>query len=150
MIARSMKFGPLQIILFIVLALGAGWIGSLGAQHWSQSDTPNIGIHSFVHEELGLDKTQQAQVEKLENGFEIKRKALELSLRSANANLAAAIEEEHQYGPKVSEAIEAVHVQMGLLQKATVEHLFRMRALLKPDQQRAFDKRVSQSLTNGS
>lgn len=145
-----MKVGPLQILLLFLLALGAGWIGSLGAKHWSDSDDQNVGIHSFVHEELDLDKPQQTRLAEVESDFAIRRKALELALRSANADLAAAIEKEHQYGPKVSEAIEAVHVQMGLLQKATVEHLFKMRELLKSDQQKAFDRRVSNSLIAGS
>ena len=145
-----MKIGPIQIILLVLLALGAGWVGSLGAKHWSQNEDQNVGVHSFVHEELDLDKTQEAQLEALEDDFAIRRQALDLALRSANADLAAAIEEEHQYGPKVSKAIEAVHVQMGLLQKVTVEHLFEMRALLKPAQQKAFDERVSNSLTAGS
>ena len=145
-----MKFGPIQIILLVLLALGAGWIGSLGAKHWSQSDDQNVGVHSFVHEELDLDKAQEKQLAELESDFGIRRQALDLALRSANADLAAAIEEEHQYGPKVSTAIEAVHVQMGLLQKVTVEHLFKMRALLNPAQQSAFDEQVSSSLTAGS
>ena len=145
-----MKIGPLQIILLVLLALGAGWVGSLGAKHWSQNEDQGVGVHSFVHEELDLVKAQETQLEALEGDFAIRRQALDLALRSANADLAAAIEEEHQYGPKVSKAIEAVHVQMGLLQKATVEHLFEMRALLNPAQQKAFDERVSNSLTAGS
>jgi|TARA_R100001244_G_scaffold44182_3_gene39827 Spy/CpxP family protein refolding chaperone len=145
-----MKIGPLQIILLVLLALGAGWVGSLGAKHWSQSEDQNVGVHSFVHEELDLDQAQETRLSELEGDFSIRRQALDLALRSANADLAAAIEEEHQYGPKVSKAIEAVHVQMGLLQKATVEHLFKMRTLLNPAQQKAFDERVSNSLTAGS
>jgi|TARA_R110000787_G_scaffold40418_1_gene100474 Spy/CpxP family protein refolding chaperone len=145
-----MKFGPFQIILLVLLALGAGWIGSLSAKHWSQSNDQNAEVHSFVHEELDLDKAQEKQLAALESDFAIRRQALDFAIRSANADLAAAIEEEHQYGPKVSKAIESVHVQMGLLQKATVEHLFKMRALLNPAQQRAFDEHVSNSLTAGS
>lgn len=145
-----MKIGPLQIFLLVLLAFGAGWAGSLGAKHWGQSDDQNVGVHSFVHKDLDLDKTQETRLAELEGDFAIRRQALDLALRSANADLAAAIEEEHQYGPKVSTAIEAVHVQMGLLQKVTVEHLFKMRALLNPDQQRAFDEQVSNSLTAGS
>lgn len=145
-----MKIGPFQIILLILLALGAGWAGSIAAKHWQPSDDQNVGVHNFIHEKLDLDRTQEKRLSALESDFAIRRQALDLALRSANADLAVAIEEEHQYGPKVSEAIEAVHVQMGLLQKATVEHLFKMRALLNPAQQKAFDKRVSNSLTAGS
>jgi hypothetical protein len=35
---------------------------------------------------------------------------------------------------------------MGALQKATLEHVFAMRAILRPDQQARFDEVVSESL----
>jgi len=44
-------------------------------------------------------------------------------------------------------AIEAVHENMGALQKATVEHIFNMRRLLTDEQQKAFDARVGNALT---
>ena len=77
-----MKFGPIQIILLVLLALGAGWIGSLGAKHWSQSDDQNVGVHSFVHEELDLDPAQEKQLAELESDFGIRRQALDLALPS--------------------------------------------------------------------
>ena len=57
------------------------------------------------------------------------------------------MDEEHEYGPKVASAIEDVHERMGDLQKATIAHVFEMRTLLTPDQQRAFDRHVSDALT---
>lgn len=142
-----MKVGPIRMIVFLLLALGAGWLGAYGANSWSEQKTKAQGIHNFVHHELDLSSTQQQQLSKLEADFAVKRKSLELSLRAANADLAAAMEAEHEYGPKVNSAIETVHERMGALQKATVEHVFDMRRLLTAEQQKAFDARVGNALT---
>ncbi len=142
-----MKIGPVRIIMLTLLALAAGWIGAFGAGHWSRQDTQSQGIHGFVHGELDLSGDQKLALDELESGFAVRQKSLELSLRAANADLAAAMEQEHEYGPKVNAAIETVHDRMGQLQKATVEHVFAMRRLLTPDQQRAFDARVAGALT---
>lgn len=142
-----MKIGPVRIIMLLALALAAGWLGSYFANYWSQQDVETQGIHSFLHNELDLTDTQLMQLRALEADFAIKQKSLELSLQAANADLAAAMEAEHEYGPKVSSAIEAVHEKMGALQKATVEHVFNMRRLLTDKQQDAFDARVGNALT---
>lgn len=57
------------------------------------------------------------------------------------------MENEHEYGPEVSAAIDEVHARMGDLQKATVRHVFDMREILEPEQQRQFDRKVSDALT---
>ncbi len=57
------------------------------------------------------------------------------------------METEHEYGPEVSAAIDEVHARMGDLQKATVRHVFDMREILEPEQQRQFDRKVSDALT---
>ena len=142
-----MKLSPVRIIILLALAFAAGWLGSYCASHWPQQNVETQGFHGFVHDELDLTDSQLAQLEKLETDFAIKQKSLELSLRAANADLAAAMEAEHEYGPEVSLAIETVHEKMGALQKATVEHIFNMRRLLTDEQQIAFDARVGNALT---
>ena len=79
--------------------------------------------------------------------FAVRRKALELEMRAANARLAEAIDEEHGYGPKVTAAIDNSHIMMGELQKETLEHLFAMRAILNPEQAKMFDRTVVKALT---
>ena len=78
----------------------------------------------------------------------MERARLEASARAANAQLAQAMEAEHEYGPRVGAAIDEVHARMGDLQKATVRHVFDMREILDPDQQRRFDQQVSKALTD--
>jgi Spy/CpxP family protein refolding chaperone len=65
----------------------------------------------------------------------------------ANAELAAAINAQHRYGPEVQAAVEHFHDIMGQLQKETIVHVMQMRAILTPQQAAIFDKRVSEALT---
>ena len=48
---------------------------------------------------------------------------------------------------RVGFTIDEVHARMGDLQKATVSHVFEMREILDPEQQRKFDRKVSEALT---
>ena len=69
------------------------------------------------------------------------------SVAAANAELAAAIREEHGYGPRVTAAIERFHHAMGELQSETIRHVFAMREVLTPEQQAIFDTTVVDALT---
>lgn len=104
-------------------------------------------LHGLLHDKLTLDATQRARLDALEAAFAVRRKAIELQLRADNARLAEAIEAEHGFGPRVSAAVDACHMTMGQLQKATLEHVFAMRSLLKPDQATVFDQAVVKALT---
>ncbi|WP_235829532.1 periplasmic heavy metal sensor [Croceicoccus estronivorus] len=136
-----------QIALTILLALAAGFLGATAANHWNTAST-ETGLHAFVHDDLNLDSRQQERIDALEAGFATEREQLEEGLRLANAKLSQAMAEEHIYGPKVSAAIDEIHVRMGELQKATIRHVFAMRALLNAEQQRLFDRQVARSLTS--
>lgn len=104
-------------------------------------------LHALLHDKLTLDADQHAKLDALEAAFSVRRKALELELRADNARLAEAIEAEHGNGPRVAAAVDASHMTMGHLQKATLEHVFAMRSLLKPDQTAVFDRAVVKALT---
>ena len=88
-----------------------------------------------------------SQIEELETRFAIRCRALELELRTDNARLAAAIQAEHGYGPRVTAEIDRSHRAMGLLQKETLSHVFAMRAVLRPNQAEKFDRAVVNALT---
>lgn len=142
-----MKTG--RLILAVLLAGLAGCLGAIAADRWLNHED-NGTLHQFVHEELVLTEDQNARLETLEARFAVERAALEASLRAANARLAQAMGDEHDYGPEVSAAIDDVHERMGELQKATVQHVFDMREILEPEQQRLFDRKVSEALTSNS
>ncbi|MDE1917365.1 MAG: periplasmic heavy metal sensor [Sphingomonadales bacterium] len=104
-------------------------------------------MHQLLHEQLNLDAAQSARVEVLEKVFALRKAGLEAQLRAANVDLAAAIEAEHGYGPRVATAVDKSHHAMGELQKATLEHVFAMRSVLRPDQARRFDAAIVKALT---
>lgn len=104
-------------------------------------------LHELLHDELGLDAQQLGQIEQLEISFAARRQALEAEIRAENARLATAIQAERGYGPRVTAEIERSHQLMGELQKATLEHIFAMRTVLRPDQAEKFDRAVVRALT---
>ena len=138
-----------RLLLAVLLAGLAGCLGAIAADRWLNHED-NGSLHQFVHEELVLTEDQNSRLETLEARFAVERAALESSLRAANARLAQAMDAEHEYGPEVSAAIDDVHGQMGELQKATVQHVFDMREILEPEQQRLFDRKGSEALTSNS
>jgi Spy/CpxP family protein refolding chaperone len=130
-------------ILVVVLALVGVWLGRMfqPVAHHSGAE-----LHALMHDGLELDDAQERSLAVLERDFAERREALEGLLRADNARLADAIAAEHVYGARVSAAVDATHASMGDLQKATLEHVFAMRAILRPGQQARFDAVVAESL----
>ncbi len=133
----------LAIVVFLAALAGVLIGRSISDQRPQQ---PNA-LHDLLHDELNLDARQLAQIEDVERRFAIRRRELELELRADNARLAAAIEAEHGYGPRVTAEIDRSHRAMGELQKETMSHIFAMRAALRPDQAQKFDRAVVKALT---
>jgi Spy/CpxP family protein refolding chaperone len=134
----------LVALVSAAVALGVSWaLRSLSAQHEHSGGQ----LHTFMHQQLDLDPVQEAQIEELEGRFSVRRTTLETTLRQTNAELARAMASEHQYGPRVAAAVDHAHMAMGELQKATLEHVFAMRALMRPEQAERFDRAVHSALT---
>ncbi|PAL19778.1 periplasmic heavy metal sensor [Sphingopyxis sp. GW247-27LB] len=134
--------------LIALLAFGSALGGLFIGRAWILPQKPvESEIHVLLHHELKLDAQQEAQIEKFERAFAPRKQALELELRSDNARLAAAIEAEHGYGPQVQAAVDRSHTAMGELQKITLEHIFAMRGVLRPNQAARFDEAVTRALT---
>ncbi len=137
-----------RTLLIAVIAFAAAILGVFaGRTLLAHQPQPDNELHTLLHEQLNLDAKQRASLETLEQRFAVRRQALELEMRADNAKLASAIEAEHGYGPQVSAAIDQSHMAMGKLQKETLEHIFAMRGLLRPDQSAKFDGAVVKALT---
>lgn len=139
-----------SILITVVLAalasvagawLGAGWM-------MKQHETP--GLHEIVHRKLDLSAGQDAQLDQIEARFAARRPALEAEVRAANRELAEAIAASKGDSAEVRAAVDHFHDAMGALQKATIAHVFEMRAVLTPDQARVFDKEIAGALTQES
>ncbi|MGC4252193.1 MAG: periplasmic heavy metal sensor [Sphingobium sp.] len=126
-----------------LVTLGSVWVG----QTLRVGAGPETRLHAVLHNDLDLDPGQKKRIEKLEDGFAAKRSHFEGELLAANADLAKAISTEHGYGPGVEHAVDRSHVAMGVLQKMTLQHVFAMRGVLRPQQKAQFDKAVAEALT---
>ena len=131
-------------LIAFAAAIAGVFVGRMVTQTPRASETE---LHALLHSQLDLTAQQEARIERIEADFTGRRHALEKEMRAANVRLAQAIEAEHGYGPRVTEAIDHSHQVMGTLQKETLEHLFAMRAVLDRDQARMFDKSVVKALT---
>ena len=126
----------IAIVAFVAAVAGV-WAGR---ELFPSPPSPGVELHSLLHDGLELDEAQQTKLQMLESH-------LELELRADNARLAAAIEAEHGNGPQVAAAVDRSHGAMGELQKETLNHMFAMRQILRPDQARTFDRAVVKALT---
>ena len=136
---------PLLIVLFAFLAAIAGVL--VGRSIFTPEPPIENRFHALLHRELKLDADQEQRIEALERDFATRRTRYEAEMRTDNRELASAIVAEKGYGPAVANAVDRSHHAMGALQKETLQHLFAMRAVLKPDQARRFDEAMVQALT---
>lgn len=137
-----------RLLLFGLVAFVAALAGVLAGRFVVEAPRASeTELHALLHSELVLSSAQQAKMDKIEAKFVVRRDALELDMRAANIRLAQAIEAEHGYGPRVTEAIDETHRVMGELQKEMLQHLFAMRVVLDREQAEMFDKSVVQALT---
>ncbi len=134
-------------LITVVIALAAGFGGVWLGMHMLAPSPHGRTLHELVHHELHLTTDQDRRIAGLEADFAARRRARELEMQSANAELAAAIREEHGYGPRVTAAVERFHNAMGQLQTETIQHVFAMRAVLTPKKKAKFDDTVVAALT---
>src|SRR3546814_17210147 len=101
-------------LIAFAAAIAGVFVGRLVADAPRASETE---LHALLHGQLDLTPEQERKLERIEADFAGRRQALELEMRAANIRLAQAIEAEHGYGPRVTEAIDEAHEVMGTLPK---------------------------------
>lgn len=144
-----MKPGMRNLLITVVLAvLAAGGGAWLCAYYVISHQGAGPSLHDMVHGDLDLTPDQSRKLDAIERTYAVERRTLEADVRAANHELAGAIQDGHRDSPKVEAAIDHLHMAMGALQKATVAHVFDMRAVLTPEQSRAFDAEVIAALTH--
>lgn len=137
-----MTAGWKSLALTAVLAAFASGAGTWAGTAWVMKQREAPSLHRILHEKLDLTAAQQERLEALEARFATRRMALEAEVRAANRELADAIAASEGDSPRVQAAVDHFHVAMGGLQKATIAHVFEMRAILTPAQARTFDNHV--------
>lgn len=125
-----------KLLLFLAVIAGVAALATYFTLRWSRRDptVDEVASHDWLHRELRLTESQHRALEPIEARFGERQRRLAAALRDANRQLARALSEDKAYTPRVSAAVEHVHHCMGDLQKASIEHLFAMRAVLSPEQ----------------
>jgi Spy/CpxP family protein refolding chaperone len=118
-------------VAVVVIAAAASYCTLQWAHH---RPAATVESHEWLHKELGITPEQAKALEPIEAKFAERERALRERMRAANRELAAAIGKSKNASPEVSAAVEKVHHEMGELQKASIEHLYEMRAVLTPEQ----------------
>jgi Spy/CpxP family protein refolding chaperone len=124
------KTFPFLVVIAAVAALAA--YATLRWSHRVSAD--EVTSHEWLHHELNLTEVQLKTLEPIEAKFGARQRQLAEALHEANRQLARAMAEDKAYTPRVTAAVEHVHHCMGDLQKASIEHVFAMRAELLPEQ----------------
>lgn len=142
---RRARRAGMWLLPAVLLAAVAGVL--IGRTLLPTRPAPETALHRLLHDDLRLDRTQQAALATLEAQFAQQRRQIETTMRAENRLLAAAIAIEQDAGPRVTQAVDRSHAAMGRLQKETLAHVFAMRRLLRADQRPRFDKAVARALT---
>ncbi len=123
---------------FIVVVLIAA-VASYCTARWSnccinRPESYAAEPHEWLHEQLKLTTEQHRALEPIEQSYTARRVVIVEHLRDANRDLGRVLSQEKSYSPAVAEAVEKIHMAQGDLQKATLEHVFKMRQVLTPEQ----------------
>ena len=139
---------------FLAITVGiaalAGGAATWASASWLQSSRSEPTLHAAIHDQLNLTSDQERRIDAIEADFAEERAALEAELRAANRELVTAISANQGDTPEVQAAVDHFHIAMGDLQKATLRHIFEMRAVLTPEQAADFDAAVVESLQASS
>ncbi len=141
----------LGLFLFAVLVVVLAAVG-VGIGHaWRRcehagSAPQQLDSHAWLHRELGLTEAQREALAPLEAAYAVREQQARSAFDAANRELARAVAEDQRLSPRVGQALDHLHVAMADLQKASLEHLFEMRAQLKPEQAAKLMRLVEQVL----
>lgn len=134
----------ITIALVVVAAGGGAWVC---ARYVVTHHAPGSSLHDMVHKDLDLTPDQSRRLDAIEKSYAAERTRLEDEVRAANRELATAIRRGEKDSPELNAAIDHLHMAMGALQKATIGHVFDMRAVLTPEQAKTFDAEITSALT---
>ena len=128
------RFIPVLILLVAValVAVLSCWVTG----HYMRGSLPSdhAEAHRWIHTQLGLTAQQETDLEPIEKRFDEQKRHFGEMLRIANMELAQAIREDRAHSPRVNEAVAKIHQAQGELQNATLQHIFEMKPVLKPEQ----------------
>lgn len=131
-------------VVATALGLTSGFAGVwLGMNVLGHHDGASANLHAIIHDELALDREQEAAIEALEASFATQKTGYEDRVMEARRAIGRALLADREMSADVTEAAEAFHDVMGELQLATLNHIMAMREVMTEDQRAEFDTRLA-------
>ena len=123
------------IVGFFVAVVAIAALSSFCTFRWTEWRRARAADpHEWLHSELKITPTQEAALDPIEKKFAEQNRVLRERMRAANHELALAIRQGRPDSPEIAAAVGKIHLHMGELQKASIEHIFEMRSVLTPEQ----------------
>ena len=145
------------LILTVVIALAAGFIGArLGAQASSGATpaaSPGGGqgsvresVGSLLRRDFRLTPDQKARVAAIDAKFTRDHNMIWADIRASNVELAAAVANDMSLNQEAKNAITEIQESVGRLQTRSIQYVLEVRQVLNPDQRAEFDEHIIMAL----
>ena len=128
------------IIAWIIVVLGAAGSAAL----WMRQSPPCAG--GWLPRELRLTAAQQAQLASLDKEFSGKCDSYCADLCAARAAFGQELQRADSITPKVEELLGKMQAAQAASERETVRHLFLVKSILTPEQQRRYIELISGKL----
>ena len=124
-----------HLAVFFVAVIAVAALSSFLTMRWVEArHAAPVDPHEWLHSELKISPEQHRALEPIETKFAARNQKLREQMRAANHELAVALGKGQPDSPEIAAAIGKIHLHMGELQNASIDHLFEMRAKLTPEQ----------------
>lgn len=128
------RFLPVLILLLSVAAVAVLSCWATGHYLRDRAPSGHVEAHHWIHAQLGFNSQQEKELQPIEKRFDEQKRHYGELLRIANQELAQAIREDRADSQRVKDAVAKIHQAQGELQNATLQHIFEMKPVLRPEQ----------------
>lgn len=124
-----------HLAFFFVAVIAVAALSSFLTMRWVEArHAAPVDPHEWLHSELKISPEQHRALEPIETRFAARNQKLREQMRAANHELAVALGKGQPDSPEIAAAIGKIHLHMGELQNASIDHIFEMRSVLTPEQ----------------
>jgi Spy/CpxP family protein refolding chaperone len=145
----AMKKIFLAVVVVALLATGLSFTTARWLARHCQSHAPagaNMHDAAWLKTELGLTETQAREIATLEKQFSVKLESYCEAHCSARFALSEELAKPFVEISNANECVERMCAVQTDSEKATLEHILRVRALLTPEQQKRYAALINQQL----
>ena len=137
-----------SFILLLALVAAVSAISCIITKKWMNPCTcePPVDELGWMSKQLQTTPEQEKKIDLMKSAYAEQKRHGEALMMMANRELAQAILEDKQDSEKVRAAVDKIHHAMGGLQKETLNHLFEMKNVLRPEQYEKLLQFTSQGL----